>query len=118
MTRTQIFIWVIAIAFGLLFAFSLFLTTAVCMLCLILPDTSPPPLTAEQQRLIEDLREGKFSKLEDIKPAPGYVCGPEEIWDPHPQARHYLKYYLPKGQNLMVVLDEDLRLIEYSFHGS
>jgi hypothetical protein len=71
------------------------------------------PLPPELKKLVADLEGGKrFSKLEEISPVPDAIYGPKDSPWNHPRGHHFLKYRLPDGRNLVIILDENLDLVD------
>ncbi|HKA06429.1 MAG TPA: hypothetical protein VKD71_04175 [Gemmataceae bacterium] len=79
-------------------------------------EVSRDQIPDEHKRLIADLKKGSISKLEDITPTPDYIYGPEKAANPHPEARYFLFYGLPRNRTLTICVDAQLRLIDYRFH--
>lgn len=81
---------------------------------------SDQPLDEEHARLIEQLRRGSFANLDDVSPAPDGVIHRGEYADPPPGFKYCLVYGLqssrplrPSRRALVILMDKDLRLIEY-----
>jgi hypothetical protein len=90
------------------------LVTAAVVKAVLFPYPSGP-IPPEHNKLVDDLERGKkFSKLEEISPAPDAVYGPRESPWYHPRGRYFLQYRLPDGRNLIIILDENLGMIDHN----
>jgi len=72
------------------------------------------PMTAEQSQLIEDFRNQRFSSLDAIHPRPTIILGRNDLYNPDQYVAHVLHYDYEDNTRLVIVLNNQLRLISYS----
>jgi hypothetical protein len=104
--------WLVTIPFLVPVALSLFALLAIAGWSAV-NYLMAPPLPDEHQRLLADLKGGAFSRLDDITPKPAHIYNARELHKPDPRGAHFLIYCLPESRELVVILDADLRLIDY-----
>ena len=110
MKRTDRFL-VAGLAIGSVCLLMLLVGGAI-LLWWVLPPS--PKVTADQRRLIDQLRNGEYTRLEDIQPKPHSIHAPEELGPPTDEYRWCLYYHLEDGGGLSIYVDKNLRLVRYT----